>query len=140
MRKLTGTELLAIQDLEDSQLIEQWSIDGRSNTLRRVTIISRVNADWNEIDVLLNAIFPESEYRGKAGISVEDGVISEFFSIDVDNETLINLVIRKTIGQKEEAPTAIEAPTDKKTTHHNCITNQSKSELIGPCEFDTPHG
>jgi len=136
MRKLTKDELSAIQDLEDSPLIEQWSIDGHSNTLRRVTVISKVDADWNGVDALLNEIFPEVEYRGKAGISVEDGVISEYFSIDVNEETLINLVIRKTIGQKEGTPTAMDVPTDKEATHLDCIMNQSKSELIGPCESE----
>ena len=134
MRKLTTTELSAIQNLEDSSLIEQWSIDGHSNALRRVTVISKVNADWDEIDVLLNAIFPELEYRGKAGISVKDGVIYECFSIDVDGETLINLVIKKTIEQKEGTSALTEVRDGKITTHHNCITNQSKSELRGPCE------
>ena len=134
MRKLAKDELLAIQDLEDSQLIEQWSIDGHSNALRRVTIISKVNADWNEIDALLNAIFPESEYRGKAGISVEDGVISEYFSIDVDEETLINLVIKKTIEQKEEALLQTEAPDGKETTQGYSTILGNALELHGPCE------
>ena len=140
MRKLTKDELSAIQDLGDSPLIEHWAIDGHSNALRRVTIISKVNADWDEIDVLLNTIFPEMEYRGKAGISVEDGVISEYFSIDVDKETLINLVIKKAIEQKEGTPTAIEAPTNKVTTHPYSTTQDEflvqvlKSELPGPCE------
>jgi len=134
MRKLTKDELSAIQDLEDSQLIEQWSIDGHSNTLRRVTIISKVNASWDDIDALLNAIFPELEYRGKAGISVEDGVISEYFSIDVDRETLINLVIKKEIEQKEEALLQTEAPADKETTQSHFIISGNTLELFGPCE------
>jgi len=134
MRKLTKDELSAIQDLEDSQLIEQWSIDGHSNALRRVTVISKVNADWYEIDVLLNAIFPELEYRGKAGISVKDGVIYECFSIDVDGETLINLVIKKAIGQKEEALLQTDAPTDKENTQGYSTILDDTLELRGPCE------
>jgi len=134
MRKLTEDELSAIQDLEDSPLIEQWSIDGHSNSLRRVTIISKVNASWNEIDALLNAIFPEMEYRGKAGISVEDGVISEYFSIDVDQETLINLVIKKEIGQKEGALLQTEAPDGKETTQGYSTILGNALELHGPCE------
>ena len=134
MRKLTKDELSAIQDFGDSPLIEHWAIDGHSNALRRVTIISKVNADWDEIDVLLNAIFPEMEYRGKAGISVEDGVISEYFSIDVDGETLINLVIKKTIGQKEGTPALTEAPDGKITTQNYSTILGNALELRGPCE------
>jgi len=140
MKKLTQDELSAIQDLGDSQLIEHWAIDGHSNALRRVTVISKVNADWDEIDVLLNAIFPEMEYRGKAGISVEDGVLSEYFSIDVDQEMLINLVIKKSIGKKEGIPTEIEIPDDKETTHSYSTTQDEflvqvlNVELLGPCE------
>jgi len=134
MRKLTPTELSAIQDLGDSQLIEHWSIDGHSNALRRVTVISKVNADWDEIDVLLNAIFPELEYRGKAGISVEDGVLSEYFSIDVDEETLINLVIKKTIEQREGTLLQTEAPGDKETTQGYSTILGNALELHGPCE------
>jgi len=140
MRKLTKDELSAIQDLSDSPLIEQVSIDRHSNTLARVTVISKVNASWNEIDALLNAIFPEMEYRGKAGISVEDGVLSEYFSIDVNEETLINLVIKKEIEQKEEALLRTEAPTDKETTHPYSTTQDEflvqvlNVELLGPCE------
>jgi len=134
MRKLTATELSAIQDLEDSPLIEQWSIDGHSNSLRRVTIISKVNASWDDIDTLLNAIFPELEYRGKAGISVEDGVVSEYFSIDVDQETLINLVIKKAIEQKEGTPALTEVPDGKITTQSYSTILGNALELRGPCE------
>jgi len=136
MRKLTKDELSSIQDLEDSSLIEQWSIDGHSSSLRRVTVISKVNASWNEIDALLNTIFPELEYRGKAGISVEDGVISEYFSIDVDRETLINLVIKKSFEQKEGISAPTEIPTDKETTHLDCIIGNSIAELVGPCSIE----
>jgi len=125
MRKLTPTELSAIQDLEDSPLIEQWSIDGHSNSLRRVTIISKVNANWNEIDVLLNAIFPEMEYRGKAGVEVKDGIMSEYYSIDVEMETLINLCMKKTL-----APTRAE----KETTQGYITIKIDELELAGPCE------
>ena len=52
----------------------------------------------------------------------------------MDGETLINLVIKKTIEQKEGTSALTEVRDGKITTHHNCITNQSKSELRGPCE------
>ena len=134
MRKLTKDELSMIQNLTDSPLIEQASYDRHSNTLMRVTVISSIDADWNGVDALLNDIFPEMEYRGKAGISVDDGVISEYFSIDVDGETLINLVVKKTIEQKEGTLLQTEAPTDKETTHLDCIMPREKVELLGPCE------
>lgn len=125
MRKLTKDELSAIQDLEDSPLIEQWSIDGHSNSLRRVTILSKVNADWNSVDALINSIFPDSEYRGKAGVSVISGIISEYFSIDVEGETLVNLCMKKT--------TLAGAVEGKTYQDHSNIVG-AYVELLGPCE------
>jgi len=106
MRKLTKDELSMIQNLTDSPLIEQASYDRHSNTLMRVTVISSIDADWNGVDALLNDIFPGLEYRGKAGVEVRDGVMSEYYSIDVDSETLINLCMKKTlVGARAEKET-----------------------------------
>ena len=125
MRKLTPTELVKIQDLTDSPLISQASYDRHSNTLMRVTVISSIDADWNGVDALLNAIFPEVEYRGKAGVEVRDGIMSEYYSIDVDSETLINLCMKKTL-----APTRAE----KETTQGYITIKIDELELTGPCE------
>jgi len=125
MRKLTPNELSMIQDLTDSQLISQASYDRHSNTLMRVTVISSLNADWNGVDALLNEIFPNLEYRGKAGVEVKDGIMSEYYSIDVDRETLVNLCMKKTL-----APTRAE----KETTQGYITIKIDELELTGPCE------
>jgi len=125
MKKLTKDQLSAIQDLTDSPLIEQASTDRHSNTLMRVTVISSLDAYWNGVDTLLNEIFPDLEYRGKAGVEVKDGIISEYYSIDVDRETLINLCMKKTL-----APTRAE----KETTQGYITIKIDELELAGPCE------
>ena len=91
MKQLTPTQFSSIQDLAKSQLIEQWSIDGHSNGLLRVTVISKPDADWNSVDALLEEVFPGMEYRGTPGQS-EHG---EHYSIDVEGETLVNLLMKK---------------------------------------------
>jgi len=127
MKKLTKDQLSAIQDLTDSPLIEQASIDRHSNTLMRVTVISSLDADWNGVDALLNEIFPEMEYRGKAGVEVKDGIMSEYYSIDVDNETLINLCMKKTL---------VGARVEKETTQKQFIRNDEVLEPVGPCSIE----
>ena len=125
MRKLTATELVGIQNLTDSPLISQASYDRHSNTLMRVTVISSIDADWNGVDALLNAIFPDLEYRGKAGVEVKDGIISEYYSINVDSETLINLCMKKTL---------VGARAKKETIQSYITIKIDELELTGPCE------
>ena len=125
MRKLTSIELSMIQDLTDSPLISQASIDRHSNALMRVTVISSIDADWNGVDALLNAIFPDLEYRGKAGVEVKDGIISEYYSINVDSETLINLCMKKTL---------VGARAKKETIQSYITIKIDELELTGPCE------
>jgi len=92
MKKLTPSQLSAIQNLTDIPIIEHWAIDGHSSGLLRVSVISAVDADFNAVDVLLEEIFPGKEYFGSPGESNE----GDFYSINVDGETLINLMMRKT--------------------------------------------
>jgi len=125
MEKLTKDQLSAIQNLTDSPLISQASYDRHSNTLMRVTVISSIDADWNGVDALLNAIFPDLEYRGKAGVEVKDGIMSEYYSIDVDGETLINLCMKKTL---------VGARAEKETTQGYITIKIDELELTGPCE------
>ena len=127
MRKLTKDELSAIQDLTDSPLIEQCSLDRHSNGLMRVTVISSLDASWNGVDALLDRIFPDSEYRGKAGVELRDGITSEYYSVDVDEETLINLCMKKTTPAG-----AVEG----KTYHLDYTIPTAEVELIGPCSIE----
>ena len=127
MRKLTKDELSAIQDLTDSPLIEQCSLDRHSNGLMRVTVISSLDASWNGVDALLDRIFPDSEYRGKAGVELRDGIISEYYSIDVDGETLINLCMKKT---------TLAGAVEGKTYQDHSNTVESYAELLGPCSIE----
>jgi len=74
-------------------------------------------------------------YRGKAGISVVDGIISEFYSIDVDQETLINLCMKKDHNwQKEMDPALTESGC--KIPQEYLITKDVESEPIGPCSIE----
>ncbi len=97
MKKLTPTQFSSIQDLVDNPLIEQWSIDGHHNGLLRVTVISKPDADFNLVDMLLEDVFPGKEYRG----SVSKDVDGDYYSIDVEGETLINLMMKKTVTRNQ---------------------------------------
>ena len=92
MKQLTSTQFQSIQSLTDNSIIDHWAIDGYSNDLLRVTVISTLDADFNAVDALIEAIFPGKEYFGSVGESDE----GDFYSINVERETLINLMMRKT--------------------------------------------
>ena len=117
MKKLMLSQLSSIQDLTDNPLIEMASVDFHANGLLRVTVISTDDADFNSVDALLEDAFPHKEYRG----SVDEDVDGDYYSIDVDGETLINLMMKK-------APTSIEAP--KEILHPDCIVNVTKVQSL----------
>ena len=97
MKKLTQTQFTAIQSLAEDPLINQVSIDMHSNGLLRVTVISVDDADFNSVDALMEDAFPGKEYRGSVGEDVD----GDYYSIDVEGETLINLLMQKSIAKIE---------------------------------------
>ena len=142
MRKLTQAQLSAIQNLIINPLIDSTEVEFSKNGLSRITIKSTVNAPWDgpegvdmSISLALDNEFPGLEYLCTPAryVNPVDGLDNELYLINYEGETLINLIMRSE-GQKEGTPTAMDVPTDKETTHLDCITNRSRSELIGPCE------
>lgn len=117
MQDLTSGQFNSLKTLVKNPLINQVSIDIHSNNLLRVTVISVDDADFNSVDALLEDVFPHKEYRGSVGEDVD----GDYYSIDVDGETLINLMMKK-------APTSIEAT--KEICHPDCIINVTKVESL----------
>lgn len=91
MKKLTSEQFLAIQNLTDNSMISHWAIDGHSSGLLRVTVISTEGASFDAVDALIEDVFPGKEYFGSPGESDE----GDFYSINVEGETLINLMMKK---------------------------------------------
>jgi len=90
VKDLTAEQFMAIQSLRVNPMIEHWAIDGHSNGLLRVSVVSAPDVYVGDVDALLRKIFPDMEYRGSVGED-EKG---DYYSIDVDGETLINLMIK----------------------------------------------
>jgi hypothetical protein len=97
MQDLTNDQFNSLKTLSKNPLINQVSIDMHSNNLLRVTVISADDADFNSVDAELEKIFPHKEYRGSVGEDVD----GDYYSIDVDGETLINLMMQKSIARIE---------------------------------------
>jgi len=92
MKDLTNTQFNQLKSLAKNPLISQVSIDILGSDLLRIAIISHLDADFNEVDKLIEDIFPGKEYRGSVGEESE----GDFYSIDVEGETMINLLMKKT--------------------------------------------
>jgi len=98
MHDLTTDQFTNLKTLlKNTQLIEQISIDMHSNSLLRVTIISVIDADFNAVDAEIEKIFPGKSYRGSVG----EEEYGDFYMIDVDGETLINLMVKKSPEEVE---------------------------------------
>ena len=97
MHDLTNSQFNGIKALSRNPLISQASIDLLGNGLLRVSIISVDDADFNLIDMLLEDVFPGKEYRGSVG----EDTNGDYYSIDVDGETLISLMMKKTPVEKK---------------------------------------
>ena len=115
MQDLTNDQFNSLKTLSKNPFINQVSIDMHSNNLLRVTVVSTDDADFNLIDMLLEDAFPHKEYRGSDGEDVD----GDYYSIDVDGETLINLVMKR-------APTSIEA--EEKVIHPDYMINVTKPQ------------
>lgn len=98
MKPITSLEFNWIQLLPESDSISQSGIEFYKNGIARVTVISEVDADWNAVDRELENIFPGMEYTG-APAQLESG--GEFYFIDFNGETLINLIMKKAPSVKE---------------------------------------
>ena len=118
MQDLTNAQFNSLKTLSKNPQINQVSIDMHGNGLFRITVISTDDADFNLIDMLLEDVFPHKEYRGSVGEDVD----GDYYSIDVDGETLINLMMKK-------APLSEGAPKERieMSACQNCgsqITNR----------------
>lgn len=125
MKELTTDQFNGLKSLAKNPLIEMISIDIHSNGLLRVTVISKPDVNFNDVDALLEEIFPGMEYRGTPGFYDTGDIMTEFYSIDYNGETLINLCMKK-------APVGAEA--EKEITHLDSSTELPKFESLGPCE------
>lgn len=90
MQKLTADQFMGIQNLTLNPSISTASVDFNSKNLR-VTVISKPGASFTEIDRVLTEIFPGMECQGWAGHYKGD----EFYSFDLNEETVINLCMKK---------------------------------------------
>ncbi|AFQ46287.1 hypothetical protein [Desulfosporosinus meridiei] len=124
MKQLTAGQLLDIQGLakNHNHLVSQASIDFHGNGLMRVTIISTLDADQEDLNGVLEDMFPGMEYRGNVGVEIVGGEPSEFHFIDYNGETLINLCMKK-------APVGAEA--QKEVNHFDCSTELQEFESLG---------
>ncbi|EHQ92174.1 hypothetical protein [Desulfosporosinus youngiae] len=103
MIRLTPTQLSDIQSLVENPAVDQTGVDFQGNGLMKVTIISKLDADREDIDKVLQQIFPGMEYRGTVGVEVSNGELYEFYFIDWNGETLINLLMKKApVGAEAE--------------------------------------
>ncbi|MBC2723511.1 hypothetical protein [Desulfosporosinus sp.] len=110
MKQLTAGQLIDIQGLarNHNHLVSKASIDFHENGLMRVTIISALDADQDDLYGVLEDIFPGMEYRGNVGVEIDGGELSEFHFIDYNGQTPIHLCMKK-------APAGTEA--EKKNSH-----------------------
>lgn len=92
MNDLTNAQFTDLKTLAKNQLISQVNIDMLDNEFLRVTIISQSDVDFDEVDKLIESIFPGKKYSGTVG----DDSRCDFYLIDVDGETLIRLLMKKT--------------------------------------------
>jgi hypothetical protein len=115
MQDLTNAQFNSLKILSKNPQINQVSIDMHSDGLLRVTVISTDDTDFDSVDALLEDAFPHKEYLG----SVDEDVDGDYYSIDVDGETLINLMMKK-------SPTAMEDP--REIIHPDCMTNVTKKQ------------
>jgi len=97
MKDITTDQFNSLKTLFKNPQINQVSIDRHSNSLLRVTVISTDDADFDLIDMLLEDVFPGKQYRGSVG----EDVGGNYYSIDVEGETLINLLIKKSYVEKK---------------------------------------
>jgi len=98
MKDLITTEFNGLQNLsKNAELISQVSIDIHSNGLLRVTVISQPDIHIVPVDALLREIFPSMEYQGTVG---EDET-GDYYFINVEGESLVNLLMKKTVKPVE---------------------------------------
>ena len=91
MKDLTYAEFNNLKSLAKNELISQLSIDILDNDLLRVTIISVEDADFKSVDALIEGVFPGKTYRGSVG----EDTNGDLYFIDVEGETLVNLLMKK---------------------------------------------
>lgn len=97
MQDLTTAQFNGLKILSKNLSINQVSIDILRSGLLRVTVISADSANFNYIDALLENVFPGKKYRGSVGED-ENG---DYYMIDVEGETLINLLMKKSPAKAE---------------------------------------
>ncbi|HBV87012.1 MAG TPA: hypothetical protein DEF42_10260 [Desulfosporosinus sp.] len=117
MKDLTIGQLLDLQGLAKNfrHLVSQVSIGFHENGLMRVTVISVLDADQDDLNGVLGDIFPGMEYRGNVGVEIDGGELGEFHFIDYNGETLMHLCMKKT-------PTAMEVPREISQLDYTEIT------------------
>ena len=115
MQDLTSEQFDSLKTLSKNPLINQISIDMHSNSLLRVTVISVIGAEFNSVDALLEEVFPGKEYRGSVG----EGEHEDYYSIDVEGETLIGLMMKK-------------SPVEKKWTLEEVLEREVKHGALQP--------
>ena len=101
MKRLSSSQLAAVQELADYAFIQSATVEFASSGLSRITITSVPGADWNKVDQAINDefdhVFPELEYYLKpvTYVSPISGNEEELFFINFEGETLINLIMKK---------------------------------------------
>lgn len=101
MKKLSPNQIFAIQELaEYPVLISYVDIEFASNGTSRITIVSEMNVEWNDVDKAINEeldeVFPGLEYFGepiKYSHPIEDET-RELYFINFEGESLIRLMMR----------------------------------------------
>lgn len=101
MKKLTVTQLTAIQELSNYPTISRVDLEFFPNNLSQITIVSTINADWNDVDKSINdeldEAFPDLEYYGapcKYSQPGDESETRELYFINFEGESLIRLIMR----------------------------------------------
>ena len=100
MKKLTDSQISAIQSLADNPLIASTSVEFYKNGLSRITVNSIVGAYFGEVNAIMNSALGEEfsnlEYDGLPvkEFFPPDETDHEYYFINFEGETLITLIMR----------------------------------------------
>ena len=108
MKKLTQTQFTAIQSLAENPFIYSTTIEFFNNGLSRISIVSTVDANWEDVNVVLRFALekqlPNLEYMGSPAkfYNPFEKTEEEIYFINFEGESLIRLIMRMAPSVKEK--------------------------------------
>ena len=103
---LTIEQIQSLQVLSKNPLISHTSVNFFNSGNTSIVIASATDANWNQVDSLVDDVFPDMEYKGNPFVSLmKTGDICESYEIDPVGDYGVVLYLHMIASDKSKSET-----------------------------------